>query len=915
MFHEPANFEGMLPVFTLRPSTPSQASTKMETSDDALQDHYLRVQKTLLGAVDKQVKEIETQLIEKERVLKRTEDDKRDLGVSLYKANIAIDKLNETVYEGNLKLMESESTKKIAFADRIGTDRQLAELHESKNYIADDLLKSRKALEDALLQIGQLKEINLAYHSDIKVQKRICGKLQKELEISEMKRKQLETSFSEEKKMNEELLKDKGTLELANVAQKQETMVAQSAVDKMHREINQLTSSKKKFEKQWEEAVSAMAKRDQAFQAIQDSKDKEHELLLSKNNEFRAQKYTLEESEHFRRQKELECVSLQNQNNHLKEQNLLLETKLREQKRSSVEAQVAESLYKQELTQTSKLHGLAKDELDRKSATVSELKANIEKLREEFDLTIQNELIKSTARKEEQVEAKATLEIQKVKLNLEGKNYIIRRDNATLKLALHEKADIINEVMHQKEKIQEKYQQINHAYIQLYEEAKHLVYGLERKELDVNLLKSKLQEQIDSDPTQPYQILLLKLQKELQGAKIDNDKLQKMWLESQKINFEQKQENEKLKNETLFLATQLGVTDTIGKKVATEMDEHKKERIESKLENSKLYTELRRIQPIIDELNEKNVTLERQLYETKLQLEEIKLIGDSSNKMLQTEIRRLYGDRKDVQKARIHDEKAANVIERKQMLSTEMMEKLKEERKMLRKENFELKVKAGEMEKLYKNASLQAQKLADLAGKNVGELANRLSSTSLLGSGKRSPAPLPPWGSLGSTPKGGNSMYFIPPPPSINEGHTPIEGAPGDVKEDVPDFESWRLKIDSLSYEREYLINENKQIKREVEELNVKLAMVDRNNQENQIKIKNLDRDLKAQINAVKVMQSKLTKASKVAASIEKQFKDTKPNAKIDYSLMIESEPSTQLLAALLAIPKEMSSQEFPTRI
>ena len=51
-------------------------------------------------------------------------------------------------------------------------------------------------------------------------------------------------------------------------------------------------------------------------------------------------------------------------------------------------------------------------------------------------------------------------------------------------------------------------------------------------------------------------------------------------------------------------------------------------------------------------------------------------------------------------------------------------------------------------------------------------------------------------------------------------------------------------------------------------------------------------------------------RAKKVAAHIEKQMKEIKPNVKIDYQLIGDPEPSTQLLAAILAkdTPKKGAS-------
>jgi hypothetical protein len=60
----------------------------------------------------------------------------------------------------------------------------------------------------------------------------------------------------------------------------------------------------------------------------------------------------------------------------------------------------------------------------------------------------------------------------------------------------------------------------------------------------------------------------------------------------------------------------------------------------------------------------------------------------------------------------------------------------------------------------------------------------------------------------------------------------------------------------------------------------------------------------------MQVLDSRLNRASRVAAYMEKQIKEAKPNAKIDYNLLQEVEPSTQLLAALLSRNTEIISDD-----
>jgi septal ring factor EnvC (AmiA/AmiB activator) len=64
------------------------------STDEVLQDHYTRLQKTLLTAVDKELDEMNSMIRETTEDLKRTEDDKTAIGVALYQANSKIGRMN-----------------------------------------------------------------------------------------------------------------------------------------------------------------------------------------------------------------------------------------------------------------------------------------------------------------------------------------------------------------------------------------------------------------------------------------------------------------------------------------------------------------------------------------------------------------------------------------------------------------------------------------------------------------------------------------------------------------------------------------------------------------------------------------------------------------------------------------------------
>jgi hypothetical protein len=58
---------------------------------------------------------------------------------------------------------------------------------------------------------------------------------------------------------------------------------------------------------------------------------------------------------------------------------------------------------------------------------------------------------------------------------------------------------------------------------------------------------------------------------------------------------------------------------------------------------------------------------------------------------------------------------------------------------------------------------------------------------------------------------------------------------------------------------------------------------------------------LKENLEKVESIDLRYQRAKKVASHIEKQMKDLKPNCKIDYQMFDDYEPSTQLLASILA--------------
>lgn len=73
------------------------------------------------------------------------------------------------------------------------------------------------------------------------------------------------------------------------------------------------------------------------------------------------------------------------------------------------------------------------------------------------------------------------------------------------------------------------------------------------------------------------------------------------------------------------------------------------------------------------------------------------------------------------------------------------------------------------------------------------------------------------------------------------------------------------------------------------------------NFKEAKAQLKDLSQLRGEQIERIGVLDQRYNRAKKVAAHMERQIKELKPNTKIDYLMVGNPEPSTQLLAALMA--------------
>lgn len=134
-------------------------------------------------------------------------------------------------------------------------------------------------------------------------------------------------------------------------SQRSEALVAQKAIDNMHKEINELTSLKEATEKQWDEAISAMSKRDKVLQAIENTKLKLSTENLEMKNVIRVLKLERDETTKKLSDKETYCQQMEETLASMKESLKHHREQHHQDKNSLNQAQANEAHYEQELKQ------------------------------------------------------------------------------------------------------------------------------------------------------------------------------------------------------------------------------------------------------------------------------------------------------------------------------------------------------------------------------------------------------------------------------------------------------------------------------------------------------------------------------------------------------------------------------------
>jgi chromosome segregation ATPase len=834
-------------------------------NDDILQNHLVRVQNSLMGIVDRQLSKAEEKVHEKEIELDNANKEKKRLAIDLYKEKSNIDKLNGYISKLKTKINSLENDNSGKSIEFQYINNEVKELKKEKEKLENQVKDIKKMYDESNEKYKQLGEINEIYNSNLKIQKRIRNRMDKEINITNQIKKNAEEELGSYIKKYEMMVNENKELEQQLENQKHETIIAQNALNNMNRELNILSQSKQKFEKQWEDSLLAMVRRDSTLEEVHNNYVAAKEKLDTCEKELHACKYERDNYEKSSILKSNELMENKTLIDELKAKIISLEGRLKESEFNIQEVTAIEEKYREDISKIKLSNKLAVKEINDKKDKINELMNSIKSLNQSFKTQIKDEVIMKVGEKEEKIIKEATKEINDITRNFESTNDSLRNENARLHMKIKDLKEQIVEKDSAHEKYKCLYNQINDHYSKLNDEAQKMVNNLEMKEHDINILRQKLVDKTQENDLQHEKLIQQKLQKEIAFSKLEKERIQKLWINSQKEEIKSKDIINKLSEDNAHLKTQLRMNEIFKIKTADEINETKKEALEHQINISKLTLQLKQEKAKNKTLKDDNVKLKERIVKLENKIEEDTFDNSIYQQMAKQEIKLHVKDKKDKLNEIIENRKMMLAREKKEILLSEMNNKLREENKKLNKDIFQLKVEKKDLISKYNVLNYEHASVMNLISKNKFEIPFSKSLNTNV---------IQPNDNVYDHIKEANDNYMI------------------------PDIQKMMLRIDSLTSEKKYLLNENNVLKRNIEMLKNQVSTMNNNKNTTNKEIKSLKDTIKDKTNQYSTLNKKTEKAQKIAAFLENQIKELKPNYKIDYSKLNNAEPSIMLLSA-----------------
>lgn len=412
--------------------------------------------------------------------------------------------------------------------------------------LENEMQIQRKQLDIALKKNYSIQEINNAFSNEIKIQKQLRSKLKKDNDIAEDLCQIYKKDLDESLQRNLLLVNQKREIGIHLDMQIQETALAEKSLVLMNKEVVLLEGSIESTKKHWDETVAAMSKRDRVFQTVEESKVKLGLQLKVTENELKSVKQEFGFVTKNLRNREQDFEKLND---------LLMETKSELIKKNLDDGfQISkDARLVQEVANLSKVNVLQSGEIERKNIDIHEYRSKITSMKNEFEQRMLNHVPKESIQKQLESNRKVSdLQTKQIERREETRNISLRLENTKLKTWVENKGSQIVTAEADNNRLSLFNKHVTEHYTKLYGETKFLIYTIERKEHELNQLKSKMSAHA-ADSSGTYSIEIASLKKEVNDAKIEMDDLRKMWLESQKLQLSEKEKMSRLEEDCILL--------------------------------------------------------------------------------------------------------------------------------------------------------------------------------------------------------------------------------------------------------------------------------------------------------------------------------------------------------------------------
>eukprot|EP01136_Pigoraptor_vietnamica_P030541 Opistho-1_new@89947 len=696
--------------------------------DEALQGHLERVQRALIASVDRQLLALEERLDDREFDLMRAEERKKDLGSLLFNAQTELRRLNDSIASARRRADAAESERKVASLEQ----QKLARLLEEARAEASRLRHENAALREETVRAAetttQLRELNTAYNSDIKIRRGLEGRMENELAIAREEHETTKQRLEDAGKTIRKLEHEVEALKRALARKTTEASSAQLTAEKLDRELQHAAGAAKGLVRQWEDGLNAMSRRDETLQTVvEESARLQGEAELSKRVAYRSEN----EAERLREERDravAEVDAMQGALDRARVEVSVLERRNAELLRRSQLAEGLAHMYQADVEGVRTQITLLEDESLRRGIAAAQMKAE----REEAVARLQAALESgdSTRAQAERDIREIDRSIETMSLEQESRVQELRNLNCVLRVKMRETERTADNVRKEKDALDVQVRHLSGHYEQLYKDSRYLMDTLERKQHAISTLTHQLASVNYDAKTKPLEITVRRMAKELDDMRAEYEQMKVRWVENQSENVKLGRVNTKLSESESELKTRLHITETIGDRTRQEVDSLKKEVFEQQEDKSRLHAELRRLQPLVQELELRNRLLEDRCEDYRRKFAAADTDTRATVHALKAEIRQLQLEREELRRTQVVDLKTQMATERKLAITRDVLGKKREEERDASRRSHELLVKLSRAERKYAEvaSSLQTwteQTVAQLEGGIAARRAKR----------------------------------------------------------------------------------------------------------------------------------------------------------------------------------------------